>query len=388
MLLSSLYTVPGGENVDILIEERKISSVINHKDSLPGKAQGLNIKFLDAIVFPGLINSHDHLDFNCFPQLGNRIYNNYVEWGDDIHKQNKETINKVLKIPKELRIQWGIYKNLLNGITTVVNHGPKLQADNNLVTIWQQCHTLHSIKLEKKWKIKINLPFVKNQPFAIHIGEGTDSAAKEEIDELIKRNLLKRDLIGIHAVAMDEKQASNFRAIIWCPDSNYFLVGRTAPIDKLKHKTKILFGTDSTVSSNWNLWDHLRLARKSKLVTDTELFDMLTSTPANVWGIEDCGRIEKNNNADIVIAKKKPGLNLMDSFFGLNPEDILMVIQKGQIALFDGEIWGQLHGHMSGLEDYCSIHINGRAKYISGNLPRLIKSIKECYPEATFPVTC
>jgi cytosine/adenosine deaminase-related metal-dependent hydrolase len=31
-----------------------------------------------ALAFPGLINSHDHLDFNLFPPLANRIYNNYT----------------------------------------------------------------------------------------------------------------------------------------------------------------------------------------------------------------------------------------------------------------------------------------------------------------------
>ena len=47
--------------------------------------------------FPGLINSHDHLDFNLFPQTGNRIYNNYTEWGRDIHEQNKEAISASFK---------------------------------------------------------------------------------------------------------------------------------------------------------------------------------------------------------------------------------------------------------------------------------------------------
>ena len=54
------------------------------------------------LLFPGLINSHDHLDFNLFPQTGNRIYNNYTEWGKDIQYQNKETINAVLKIPQQI----------------------------------------------------------------------------------------------------------------------------------------------------------------------------------------------------------------------------------------------------------------------------------------------
>src|ERR1700747_2757751 len=60
------------------------------------------LNFEHAIVFPGLINSHDHLDFNLFPRLGNKRYNSYVEWGKDIHKHDKQVIDKVQKIPRGL----------------------------------------------------------------------------------------------------------------------------------------------------------------------------------------------------------------------------------------------------------------------------------------------
>jgi len=388
MLLSNLYSLPGEEKVDILIEDKEISSVSRHTDSLSSVPNSIHIRFEDAIVFPGLINSHDHLDYNSFPQLGNKVYKNYVEWGEDIHKQNKDVINKVLKIPKELSIQWGIYKNLLNGITTVVNHGPKLQVDNNLITVWQQCHTLHSVQLERKWKIKLNRPFIKKQTFAVHIGEGTDSIAEKEIDELIKWNLFKRELIGIHAIAMNGRQAAKFKAIVWCPDSNYFLIGKTAVINELKHKTEILFGADSTLSAKWNLWDHLRLARQEKMIGDNELFDALTANAANIWGMSSCGSIVKNNSADVVIARREKGLNGMDSFFAVNPEDILLVMHKGQIVLLDDEIRTQLLNGGIPLNDFHKITINGIGKYVLGNLPELIKAIREYYPEANFPVTC
>src|ERR1700690_697652 len=123
MILNNLFSITREQLVDIIITEGKINSVSKHEDSLVDNLGSQTIKFHDAIIFPGLINSHDHLDFNLFPQLGNRIYNNYIEWGEDIHLQNKKAIDSILKIPQELRIQWGIYKNLLNGITTVVNHG-------------------------------------------------------------------------------------------------------------------------------------------------------------------------------------------------------------------------------------------------------------------------
>src|ERR1700754_5330219 len=110
--LSNIH-VAGREGLyHLKISEGKILGVADGK---PQPAKGDHtLEFEDAIAFPGLINSHDHLDFNLFPALGNRIYNDYTEWGTDIHLQNKETIAAVLRIPKELRIGWSLYKNLLN----------------------------------------------------------------------------------------------------------------------------------------------------------------------------------------------------------------------------------------------------------------------------------
>src|ERR1700755_837193 len=111
MILNNVRIALTGEEASIGIRDGKITQV------LPGHFHNRNqqpeIYFNDAIVFPGLINSHDHLDFNLFPSLGDRTYANYTEWGKYIHEHYKDRIDSVLKIPGILREQWGIYKNLL-----------------------------------------------------------------------------------------------------------------------------------------------------------------------------------------------------------------------------------------------------------------------------------
>jgi hypothetical protein len=276
----------------------------------------------------------------------------------------------------------------LNGVTTVINHGPKINTDNALINVWHKGHALHSVRLEKKWRFKLNIPFFDGGPFIIHIGEGTDQVSKEEIDRLLKWNLFNRKLVGIHAVAMNEEQAAKFKALIWCPDSNFFLLGNTAEINKLKQKTKIIFGTDSTVSSDWNLWNHLRLAKEQKMVSDSELIGMLTSVPPDIWNMPDKGTLLPNYSADIVIGKMKRGVKGMDAFFSLNPENILMILNKGKILLIDDEVYGQLPDREVAWKNFHKISINKKTKYVFGNLPGLINSIKKYYPDATFPVNC
>jgi cytosine/adenosine deaminase-related metal-dependent hydrolase len=244
--------------------------------------------------------------------------------------------------------------------------------------------SLHSVRFEKHWKRRLNNPLKNTAQVAIHTGEGTDVAACDEIEQLIHWNLLHRELIGIHGVAMTPKQAKSFKALVWCPQSNYFLLGTTAPIHRLKDYVPIIFGTDSTLTGNWNIWEHIRQARKTTYLSDKELLANLTSNPAKIWGINS-GTIEPGNDADLVVARLKDGQNTMNSLFNVNPADILLVISKGNIRLFDERLYSQLGD--TDKSNFNKIAINGSYKYVYGNLPGLMKNIQKYNHDIKFPVS-
>lgn len=370
--------IPGNDAVlSISIGEGKI------KQLAPALADDREqLTFVDAVAFPGLINSHDHLDFNLFPQFGNQTYESYTEWGKHIHREYAGEISSVLKIPIALRERWGVYKNLLCGVTTVINHGEKAVINDPLITIFDNCQSIHSVQFEKNWKKRLNNPLKINRPAVIHTGEGTNNAAHAEIYELIKWNLLKRKVIGIHGVAMDPGQAKHFKALVWCPESNYFLLNKTAAIDELKTKTTILFGTDSTLTGHWDMWHHIRLARKTQMLTDAELYNSLTSSPAKTWKL-NTGSIAEGFDADIVVAKanRKAGLQ---AFYEVTPDDILLVMHKGEILLFDESLYHQLTGIIS--QNYSKVFTGNHFKYLQGDIHGLIAEIKRYKPDAGFPV--
>jgi|SRR5450432_1061906 len=383
MLLNNITLVDDSKPVSINISKDNILSLGKVNETV--SFDNINIHFENAIAFPGLINSHDHLDFNCFSILGNEIYTSYTEWGKHIHTAYKEEINAVLKIPQHLRTKWGMYKNLFAGVTTVINHGDLLNIDNPLINIYQQTQNLHSVKFQKKWRWKLNNPFLTDKPCVIHTGEGTDRQSANEINHLLQWNLLNRKLIGIHGVAMNAVQAKKFEALVWCPESNRVLLNKHADIKTLKSKTRIVFGTDSTLTGNWNIWQHLRLARKLKLATDDELFNMVTKNAAQLWNFNN-GDIQAGKDADIVIAKTKNSATAMNNFFSINPSDILMVIQKGKIRLFDESLLDQMIRLPLELKNYSDTNLNGSSKFVEGNLPDLIRTIKHYYPAVALPV--
>ena len=385
MLLRNVSIVgeAGTEAKDILLEDDRIKTISPYGSV--GVITGRTIEFNNAIVFPGLINSHDHLDFDLFPQLGNRIYPCYREWGNDIHSKNKEQINAVLQIPQPVRTRWGMYRNLLNGFTTVVNHGDVLTVANDIITVHQKAVSLHSVGFEKNWKWKLNRPHLHDQPVVIHAGEGTDKISSREIDSLIRWNIFKRKLVAIHGVAMDPKQAGSFKALVWCPVSNFFLLNHTARINELKHHTNILFGSDSTLTAGWNIWEHLRIAQQTNMLSDKELFDTLTTKAAAVWALAHKGSIQETNTADLVVVKRKEQLNSMDAFYAAEPADILLVIHRGEVQLFDDSLYDQSAGIAQ--NGFSTICINNSIKYVKGDLDVIVGEIKKYDPEMELPLT-
>lgn len=380
MILANVRLADSGHLVNIKLVGDKIAEVnLSPIDA----GDDLLLHFDDCIVFPGLINSHEHLDFNLFPQLGNRVYNNYTEWGAYIHQEFKAEIATVLQVPQYLRTLWGMYKNLLCGVTTVVNHGEVLSVDNALINIIENTHDLHSAAFEKRWKLKLNNPAKRKLPVVIHTGEGTDEVALKEIDSLIWWNKLGRDLIGIHAVAMTPTQAPYFKAIVWCPQSNYYLLNKTAAIQKLKPFTNILFGTDSTLTGTWNIWEHIKMARNTGMLNDTELYEALTKTATSIWGTNN-GEIAKGKTADLVIVKPKNKPAGSGAFYATQPADIQLIVHNGNIRLFDQELLPKLVVKFKG-KQFSLIHLGDSYKYVEGDLGALTNDIQSYLPGAAFP---
>lgn len=382
MVLNNLILTDSAHPVNIKINVGKIDGF--PEKLIPRELEPLQLTFDQALVFPGLINSHDHLDFNLFPQLGTDIYGNYTEWGKHIHENYPEEIAAVLKVPVALREQWGMLKNLICGVTMVVNHGEKVAVKDRLIHVHERYYCIHSVQFEKKWKWKLNHPLKIQHPVVIHIGEGTDPAAKEEIDQLLRWNLLHKTLIGVHAVAMSLQQVKKFKAIVWCPESNYFLLDKTAPVNLFKMHTKILFGTDSTLTGSWDIWEHIRLARGIGLLTDAELYQSLNLNPAATWETNN-GAVATGKDADLIVTRMKDKQTGIPAFLSTQPKDMLLVLYHGDIRLFDASLYIQLmHTDLSG---FSRITIDGAIKYVAGDLSDLIKKIKQYYPKARFPLT-
>ena len=362
---------------DIRITGDVVSSVTPVEEAAVTAVAGIEVQLNGALAIPGFINSHDHLDFNCFPALANGIYPDYMAWGADIHERYEHRIGVVKRIPQELRIRWGLYKNLLHGFTTVVNHGEELSIPVDLVEVIQEGYILHSPGFEKNWKWKLNHPFRSDKPFVIHAGEGTSDAAAKELDELARSNYLDHEIIVVHGVAMKATQAKHFRGLVWCPASNFFLLGQTAHVQAIREEIPVVFGTDSTLSASWDAWQHFRIAQLSGAADEDELMRMLTTIPAKLWGLKDRGELAPGKKADLLVLDPVPGI------FSRDAGSIRMVIRDGKIRMIDDEMLKETEGFST--KGYSRIRLHDRIKWVEGDIASLIRDLRKHDPEMEVP---
>jgi cytosine/adenosine deaminase-related metal-dependent hydrolase len=371
-----------GEEVgvrDIVVSGPTIARV-EVRTTRTASSDGPVLDLEESIAFPGLTNSHDHLEFNLYPRLGHKRYPDYLEWGADIHRRDKELITSIQRVPNPARLRWGALRNLLCGATMVAHHGAVDDDLGRLPIRTASATSIHSVGTAWRWRLRLNAPFGRS-PYVVHVGEGISSRARHEIDVLLRWNVFRKRLIGVHAIAMRPDRAARFSAIVWCPLSNEFLYGATADILELKRKTTILFGTDSTLTAEWNLWNHLRRARELRFLDDRELFAAVTSTAAAAWGRTHAGRLVAGFTADLVVARKKAP-DPWDAFFAIEPEDILLVLKAGSPVLCDTSLAAV------GIPPPCSlVRIGASTKLVAEDVPDLIACLRRHAVEPNLPIT-
>jgi cytosine/adenosine deaminase-related metal-dependent hydrolase len=287
----------------------------------------------DVIVFPALVNSHDHLEFNHYPALGDPPYEDIDQWARDVHDRYSSVVSRTEAIPVELRRLWGMLKNMAWGVTTLMDHGePHDSSSYELpVRIIQPFRFVHRADSCWAW---LGARYKRGKgPLVFHVGEGSSEKVARRSARFLRLANANGPLIGVHGISLQADDARYLDALVWCPASNQFLFGKTADVASLKGETEILFGTDASISANGSIWDHLRIARADGGLSDVELLNSVTTTAIRVWGLTNFG--------DMVIAKRNHA-DPWESLFQITPADICAVIAQNRLALMSEDFYDDI----------------------------------------------
>ncbi|HEU0015198.1 MAG TPA: amidohydrolase family protein, partial [Longimicrobium sp.] len=230
----------------------------------------------------------EHLHRNHYGRLGHPPYASAYEWGADVHARDAHVIERARALPRREALLRGAWKNLRAGVTTVVHHDPwEPDFDDGFPLRVHRIRTAHSLGLEREMERRT----AGRGPFSIHLAEGVDARAADEVRDLDRRGLLTPDLLAVHVVGADADGVARLRAsgagVIWCPTSNLFLFGRTATAELLAPGMDVLVGSDSLLTADGDLLDELRAARRLGLLSDERLLDAVGPLAARRLGLPE-----------------------------------------------------------------------------------------------------
>jgi cytosine/adenosine deaminase-related metal-dependent hydrolase len=286
------------------------------------------------VILPGLINAHDHLEFNLFPQLGRGPYSNAAEWARDIYHPDRSPIREHLRVPKPVRLWWGALKNLLSGVTTVCHHNPYETAvfgRDFPVRVMRRFAWAHSLAFEPDVAARFRKA-PAGYPFLVHCAEGTDGAAAREVPALDSLGVLDQRTAIIHGVALNRHSLDLMRrrraSLVWCPTSNINILGRTVSRAVLRSGIPIALATDSALSAPVDLLDELAAARR--YVPAERLYEMVTAGPARIL------RLAKSRDWIAVRSRlREPAEALFEG-------SVSLVVTAGRIRLIAPELARQI----------------------------------------------
>ena len=405
--LQGLVVTPeGAAQGEVLVVGETIACVGSCAEH--AEAAGAWVIDTQGVILPGLIDTHNHILFDVFdedhwvPTLpatcadvadcqagapkycsgtkcacvdGVCKYTNHKQWPNEAeyqlmldYKQCLEDASQgkpdwcptVLDEDGDVKCElqkWGELKGMLAGTTSIVGLPGTTSgcvgslsrsvdvSQNDLEGDSIQTSALFPPSSSSANGVCANYADGDTSAYLIHVGEGVDQAALDELETLNTMTspagcLLDEKTAITHGTAFDEAAfatlASHGMKLIWSPASNVALYGVTTNIPAaLAAGVQVALAPDWSMGGSQNLLDELRFADAwdnehwGDVLTAQDLFEMVTLNAATAIGLEALlGTIEEGTLADLVVISPTDG-SAWDALLAARPDDVRLVMVGG-----------------------------------------------------------
>ncbi len=392
-------------NAQVWLANGKIMAIAKEGESLPETAKDAVVIETSGVIYPGMIDLHNHPDYGIYPLMPiTKKYADRYEW-----RWYDEVYNKRISYPQELMTRayyfdlgleigrYGEYKALAGGTTSIqgggaLNRGlapgkygkfqelpggspPLFGTSVSMVHAREEC-LVRNVEFSKvEARVATSRVDIGNSarswaemqaekargPLVVHLAEGASSRMAGEFNSVKDSGLLGPELIAIHGVGLTEPQLIELAKVgaklVWSPLSNFMLYGKTANVEAAKRAgLSISLAPDWAPSGSKSSLGELKVADLVNkhalrgLFSDRELVEMVTRKPADAmeWG-KRLGQISEGYLADVIVLDNKnadPYRNLIVAI----EENIQMVVVRGEPLYGDGALMQAARGTMNDIE--------------------------------------
>ncbi|MDR1388900.1 MAG: amidohydrolase family protein [Treponema sp.] len=349
-----------------------------------------------SCVYPGLINTHDHLQGNYRPAVGPRrgqFYFTWPPWDNDL--KASETFKERSRLSREDLYALSGYKCLFSGVTTVNDHFPQKFNAEILPTLpvraileYGLAHESSSYDL--KWgdglAVEHERAVQNSWPFITHLSEGFDEESLNAVDYMEANKFLDNHCLFVHCIGLSDSDIKKIAAagasVSWCGFSNMFMFNVTCKIRKLLNAgVNVCIGTDSSATGSANLLEEIKYDRQlyrrlyGEELSAKTIFLMVTANAAKAfWMEEKTGVLDEGKLADILVLKQNnddPYENLVAS----SMNDIELLVLEGMPVFGETRFLDLCDGKLPA--DYTQITVDGRSMFVKGDPAGLYRECRK-----------
>jgi 5-methylthioadenosine/S-adenosylhomocysteine deaminase len=358
----------------LFVNAARIEAIIPDGDPIPVELKKVPVYKTKGTIFPGLIELHNHLSYNCLPMWKvPKQYNNRSQWsGIPEYQLRISTPMKILgKAPGyvEAIVRYVECKCLAGGVTTSqgimlfsnagirkfyrgVVRNVENTDDPDLPDVDARIPDIAAKDVEKFAK-----QIKKSSCLLLHLSEGRDDKARKHFEALRLNGsnwAIGPSLTGIHCTALKPEDFKILQqrggSMVWSPLSNLLLYGQTADVKSAKAAgITIGLGSDWSPSGSKNLLGELKVARiysdeNGRLFSDYELVCMATRNAATIikWQRE-LGTLEKGKRADLLVIGRQ-GRDHYRTLLTASEAHISLVVVNGAARFGDGSLMLKFKG--------------------------------------------
>ncbi len=333
-----------------------IQAVQRRTDPPPAGFDGATTVDTGGVVYPGLIDLHNHIAYNCLPlwvppgrtrpwRTSGTWRNGFPPYHTDIslpanalcHADGKA----VLKYVETKAVVGGV--TAIQGSTKVATPFEGWMVRNvEFETFGTGSRSVNQSVLRLDSRAQFTAAkrdLDEGHAYLYHLAEGTAETLIRDFENVSANGLLEPKFLGIHATALHAPQFGAWSphggSVVWSPFSNIWLYGETTDVATAHDSgLRICLGADWSPSGSKNLLGELKVAdlynRASRAFRDEQLCAMVTCNPADALGWSDrIGRLKPRLRADFSVMRERPGESVHRTLIESTEPDVLLVAVNG-----------------------------------------------------------